>query len=285
VAALVCAVALCPSARGASEDPPVPTPSAFSTELVGGVLDYEVQTGDSLTLVSARFGVDVAPLARANGLEPGAWLQVGQWLRIDNRHVVPGALGDGIWINVPQRMLFRVADGETTHAFPVGLGRASWRTPLGGFEIRSRQRDKTWVVPASIQREMRRAGKPVRTRVPPGPGNPLGGYWLGLSGIACGIHGTTAPASVYRFQTHGCIRAGASDIESLFAAARVGDPVSTIYLPVLLASAQGRIWLESHTDVYGRGRRFAGAGAPARRRAGDRGLDRLGDRRGGAAGA
>jgi L,D-transpeptidase ErfK/SrfK len=72
-------------------------------------------------------------------------------------------------------------------------------------------------IPASIQGELRLGGKPVVARVPPGPANPLRKYWLGLSVAKYGIHGTNAPASISRFQTHGCVRMHAADIEVLFA--------------------------------------------------------------------
>ena len=53
---------------------------------------------------------------------------------------------------------------------------------------------------------MRREDKVVLTQVPPGPENPLGKHWVGLSIPGIGIHGTLAPASIYHFQSHGCIR-------------------------------------------------------------------------------
>jgi L,D-transpeptidase ErfK/SrfK len=225
-------------------------------DLVGVESTYVVAPGDSLTSVSARFGVGIASLARANGLSPRARLRAGQELRIESRHVVPAHPGgerrDGILINVPQRLLFLIRDGAVVAHFPVGLGTPSMPTPLGEFTIRAREVDKTWYVPASIQEEMRRKGEPVRTQVPPGPDNPLGRHWLGLSEYDCGIHGTIAPASIYRFRTHGCIRLHPDDVAWLYDRVAVADPVSIVYLPVLLAVLpDGRILLEVHPDAYG----------------------------------
>jgi len=221
--------------------------------LVGGDFEYEVRAGDSLTAVSARFGVEVASLAGGNGLAPTAWLRIGQRLRIENPHLVPGRLERGILINVPQRMLFLFRGGRVAASVPVGLGRPDWPTGVGRHRVGSRVRDKTWIVPPSIQAEMLAQGKPVKTEVPPGPDNPLGGYWLGLEGIACGIHSTIAPASIYRFRSHGCIRVHPEEIEGLFAQAEVGEPVELIYRPLILAkTGDGRILLEVHPDVYGR---------------------------------
>ena len=53
-----------------------------------------------------------------------------------------------------------------------------------------RQVDEPVVVPADVRRRGRSGLKPV----PPGPGNPLGTRWMGLSAPGVGIHGTPDPA-------------------------------------------------------------------------------------------
>jgi L,D-transpeptidase ErfK/SrfK len=221
-----------------------------SGALAGGPVTYAARSGDSLTSVAARFGIDVPTLAELNGLKPTARLKLGQELRIDNPHLVPLTLDDGIVINIPQRMLFYFKSGSLVAAYPAGLGRRSWRTPLGDFEVLEKEKDKTWVVPVSIQKEMLRKGLPLRTKVPPGPKNPLGRYWIRISSSE-GIHGTNAPASIYKFQTHGCIRLLPENIASLFEEVPIGTPVKIVYEPVLLARLPGGdYYLEVHPDVY-----------------------------------
>jgi L,D-transpeptidase ErfK/SrfK len=220
--------------------------------LVGGLSVYQVKRGDSLALLGARFGVDPRLLARANGLSPQARLSIGQSLRVENRRVVPDA-GDGILVNIPQRLLFFFHDGALAAWYPVALGRPDWQTPTGRFEVVSRRSRPTWHVPQSIQEEMRRQGEPVRTVVPPGPQNPLGEHWIGLSGSFCGIHGTNAPASIYSFRTHGCIRLHPDDVADLFTRVSIGSKVEIAYEPVLLArGSDGEVFLEVNADIYGR---------------------------------
>lgn len=228
---------------------------SLSHDVTDGDTDYTIRRGDSLTAIGARFGLDPRLLARQNGLRyDTAWIHPGQRLHVHHPHIVPPALDDGILINLSQRMLFNFSQGRLVAAYPVGLGRPDTPTPQGDFKIVTRQANKTWLVPKSIQEEMRREGKTVREQVPPGPDNPLGKYWLGLNLWGYGIHGTIAPASIYHFQSHGCIRLHPDDIAELFDQVRIGTPGRLIYQPVLLAVVEdGRILLEVHRDIYRKG--------------------------------
>jgi len=219
--------------------------------VAGGDTVYTIQPGDFLIAIGARFGVAPELLAKQNAIRYEAIIHPGQRLRINNLHIVPATLGDGVLINIPQRMLFHFSQDNLTAAYPVGLGKPSWPTPGGEFEIVSRVQNKTWIVPLSIQEEMRREGKAVLTEVPPGPDNPIGAHWLGLSLWGYGIHGTIAPSSVYHFQSHGCIRLHPDDIAELFDRVEVGITGNLVYQPVLLAVTEdGRILLEVHRDIY-----------------------------------
>jgi len=238
--------------------------------VAGGQFEYTVQPGDYLIKIGARFGVSARILAQENGLDYDGILHPGRKLRVNNLHIVPPPLPEGILINLPQRMLFFFRAGELNAFYPVGLGRPDWPTPSGSFSISNLQEDKEWIVPKSIQEEMRREGQVVRTKVPPGPDNPLGRHWIGLSLAGYGIHGTIAPASVYHFQSHGCIRLHPDDIKSLFTTVKVGMKGRIIYTPVLLAQLpDSRIFLEIQWNIYRK------AGDPlesARRLAEDNGL-------------
>jgi L,D-transpeptidase ErfK/SrfK len=226
----------------------------IKAEIVGGVFTYVVKKGDSLLSIGARFGVEAEVLARANGIAKQDYLYVGQKLKIDNRHLVPVKRAEGILINIPQRMLYLFRAGRIVAYYPVALGRPSWPTPTGRFVILNKAVNKEWIVPQSVQEEMRREGHAVLTRVPPGPDNPLGKYWLGLSLPGYGIHSTIYPQSLYQFRTHGCIRLHPEDAEALFLETKEGDRVEIIYRPVIVErDAEGRVWLEVHRDVYRRG--------------------------------
>lgn len=228
--------------------------AALASGVTGGEFVYAVRKGDTLTAVGARFGVSVSLLARANALRAPYRLRPGDRLRVNNVHLVPPAVAEGIVINIPQRMLFYFSQDRLAAAYPVALGRPDWQTPAGNYTVATLEKDKTWIVPPSIQEEMREAGKPVLTQVPPGPDNPLGGYWIGLSLAGYGIHGTNAPSSIYSMRTHGCIRLNSEDARALYEQVPLGTPVRIVYLPILLAQRPAaRILVEANPDVYNRG--------------------------------
>jgi lipoprotein-anchoring transpeptidase ErfK/SrfK len=102
--------------------------------------------------------------------------------------------------------------------FRVATGRSEYPTPAGVWEIVDKQLNPWWRPPDS---PWARGLKPI----PPGPGNPLGTRWMGLSAPGVGIHGTPDAASVGYSASHGCIRMYVPDAEWLFNHVDYGTPV------------------------------------------------------------
>jgi lipoprotein-anchoring transpeptidase ErfK/SrfK len=102
--------------------------------------------------------------------------------------------------------------------FGIAVGQSSYPTPIGRFEIVVMHRNPWWFPPAS-------AWAQGLSPVPPGPGNPLGTRWMGLSAPGVGIHGTPDPASIGYSASHGCIRMHIPSAEWLFQRVKVGTPV------------------------------------------------------------
>ena len=242
-------VALC--GTGAQEQP-------ARAPLVGAEWVHVAVLGESWITIGARAGVSPAVLAARNGRTLKSPLRAGDTIVIDNRHIVPDnpaileGADYGLVVNVPQRLLFYFGDGRLQAHYPVAVGRADWQTPLGEFTVTLREENPTWDVPLSIQQELRRTGKKVVTTVPPGPTNPLGRYWLGLSLGSVGIHGTIAPLSIYNVATHGCIRLHPDDIDALYQQVVEGERGRIIYEPVLVTYDGTDVYLEVHPDPYDR---------------------------------
>ena len=107
-------------------------------------------------------------------------------------------------------------------SFAVATGQPSYPTPLGSFRIVVMAKNPTWYPPT--QDDWAKGLKPV----PPGPGNPLGTRWMGISAPGIGIHGTDDPASIGYSASHGCIRMHVPDAEWLFAHVAIGVPVYVV---------------------------------------------------------
>jgi lipoprotein-anchoring transpeptidase ErfK/SrfK len=108
-------------------------------------------------------------------------------------------------------VLTLVEDGSVRRIYPTAVGKPGTPTPVGQFTIANRIVNPTWY------------GR--KDPVPPGPRNPLGSRWLGLSRPHYGIHGTNAPASIGKAASGGCIRMHKEHVEELYTLVSVGDVV------------------------------------------------------------
>ncbi|MCX5807189.1 MAG: L,D-transpeptidase family protein [Proteobacteria bacterium] len=226
--------------------------------MIGGVTNYTVQKGDRLELIGAKLGVFWKNIAKENNLDPKVPCVPGQELKITTRKIVPRTLEDGIIINIADRTLYYFKMGKLT-TYPVGVGLAreddfgDWHTPTGKFIILGKKKNPTWSVPESIQLEMAFKGKEVEETVPPGPKNPLGRYAIQTSIPGVLIHETIWPASVYRFQSHGCVRMLPEHMEKFFEEVEKGTKGEIIYEPVkMILTQEGKPYLEVRTDTYKR---------------------------------
>jgi lipoprotein-anchoring transpeptidase ErfK/SrfK len=119
-----------------------------------------------------------------------------------------------------QLLLYHVTDtSKLVRSFKVATGRSQFPTPLGQFEVITKQLDPWWYPPAGSA--WAKDAKPI----PPGPGNPLGTRWMGLSAPYVGIHGTPDAASIGYSASHGCIRMLIPQVEWLFTKVDVGTAV------------------------------------------------------------
>ena len=114
--------------------------------------------------------------------------------------------------------LFLYRYDRLRRSFRVATGQSVYPTPLGRFRLEVKWRNPWWYPPNS---RWAQGQKPI----PPGPNNPLGTRWMGLSAPGVGIHGTPNPASIGYSVSHGCIRMYISDAEWLFNAVDVGTTV------------------------------------------------------------
>jgi lipoprotein-anchoring transpeptidase ErfK/SrfK len=133
-------------------------------------------------------------------------------------NVTRANFGPVIVIRRGSNRLFLYSGMRVNRLFPVATGQSVYPTPLGNFQIIVKWRNPWWYPPNSAWAQ---GEKPI----PPGPGNPLGTRWMGISAPGVGIHGTNNDASIGYSVSHGCIRMHVSDAEWLFTHVEIGTPV------------------------------------------------------------
>jgi hypothetical protein len=119
-----------------------------------------------------------------------------------------------IVVSLEDHKLALVEDGQVKKVYPVAVGKPSTPSPVGTFTIERRAMNPTY-------------SHNGRT-VPPGPGNPAGTRWMGLSIHGYGIHGTNEPKSIGKAASHGCIRMARADLEEFYELVAVGDTVELV---------------------------------------------------------
>ena len=138
--------------------------------------------------------------------------------KLTKPQVTPSTIGPVIVIKRGSNELTLYNGMKVVRRFGVATGQAVYPTPLGKFQIVVKWKNPWWYPPAS---PWAKGEKPV----PPGPGNPLGTRWMGLSAPGVGIHGTPQDGSIGYSLSHGCIRMHIPQAEWLFDHVDVGTPV------------------------------------------------------------
>ena len=133
-----------------------------------------------------------------------------------------GSFGAVIVIRRGSNRLYLYDGMRLRRVFGVATGAARYPTPLGRFSIVVKWRHPWWYPPNS---DWARGKQPI----PPGPGNPLGTRWMGLSAPGVGIHGTPDAASIGYSVSHGCIRMRIPDAEWLFTRVSIGTTVFIVH--------------------------------------------------------
>lgn len=206
----------------------------------GRLAVYSPGPGESRLTIARRFGVSLRALSRANSpnSEP---------LLIPSLYFPPPGEPGEVVLNLAERVAYLYGEeGEPIAAYPMAIGQPGWETPTGTFTIINQRKNPTWFPPAWAKLE-----KPV----PPGPKNPLGDRWMGLSEPGLGLHATNAPASIGRAVSHGCIRLYPEHAQALYEQVNLGTQVRIIYETMLLgySPADRAVYLAVHPDIYGHG--------------------------------
>jgi lipoprotein-anchoring transpeptidase ErfK/SrfK len=130
--------------------------------------------------------------------------KVEEVLSSGNLTVIPEFKTRRIVVNRKETFL-EVYDGEKMIcAVPIAPGSPKHPTPQGKFRILGVATMPTFRWDAGVLNYGKRTDNFYL--LPPGPNNPVGVVWIGLSKPGIGIHGTNNPASIGTWASHGCMR-------------------------------------------------------------------------------
>lgn len=217
--------------------------------MVGRLTAHKAVAGEDMARIALKYRLAVDHLAFANGfpittidVEPGASVFVPTW-----RILPANPPRNGVVVNLAERVLYLFRDGHFVRYYPVSIGdevaeKGRFQTRTGNFSIIEKIKNPTWF-PPSWAKDRRPVG--------PGPDNPLGERWIGLSLERTGIHGTNDPLNVGNSVTHGCMRTHPELLRELFDSVEVGFVARIDYETAKLGrDAQGNLYIVNFPDIY-----------------------------------
>ena len=116
--------------------------------------------------------------------------------------------------------------GELIAFFPASVGSDEKPTPSGVLKVTSIDARPNYRYNPDYK------FKGVKSReaftIKPGPNNPAGTHWIGLSAEGYGIHGTPNPSKVSKSESHGCVRLTNWDVDRLAKLLKKGAEVAFV---------------------------------------------------------
>jgi lipoprotein-anchoring transpeptidase ErfK/SrfK len=116
--------------------------------------------------------------------------------------------------------------GALVAFFPATVGSEEKPTPTGTLKVISSDANPNYRYNPDYKFKGVRSKRPFIIR--PGPNNPVGSYWIGLSSEGYGIHGTPNPSKISKSESHGCVRLTNWDAILLGSNIKKGTPVDFV---------------------------------------------------------
>ncbi|MEC7121339.1 MAG: L,D-transpeptidase family protein [Pseudomonadota bacterium] len=110
------------------------------------------------------------------------------------------------------------ASDQLVAAYPATIGSSDTPSPSGSHSIAVVVPDPNYTWSSDGDAYI----------LPPGPNNPVGSVWIGLSKDTYGIHGSPDPEGISRQSSHGCVRLTNWDALELMGNVKVGVSVSFV---------------------------------------------------------
>jgi lipoprotein-anchoring transpeptidase ErfK/SrfK len=157
-----------------------------------------------LEALGEKFHINPKLLQRLN---PGKTFdKAGVEIQVPNIHNAP-PLGKAAKVVVDKSDFSVTAYDASNNAiasYPATMGSTKDPLPLGDWKINGVSKDPPFNYNPDLFWDAK--AKDVKTKIAPGPNNPVGRVWIDLSKEHYGIHGTPEPSTIGKTASHGCIR-------------------------------------------------------------------------------
>ncbi len=125
--------------------------------------------------------------------------------------------------------------GRLLAVYPATVGSEQKPAPDGTLRITSISRNPVYRYDPEYKFKGVKSQEPFTIR--PGPNNPVGTVWIGLSQKSYGIHGTPHPEKVSKTESQGCVRLTNWDAEQVASLMQKGSPVAFVEGPEASSAA------------------------------------------------
>lgn len=126
-------------------------------------------------------------------------------------------------------LLAYASSGRVIACFPCSIARDKNNVPDGALTVANIAPNPNYTFdPELFQTVKAREGISTKMILPPGPNNPVGLAWIGLSKPGYGIHGTPDPEAISRTGSSGCFRLANWNALKLLHMVEVGVPVKVV---------------------------------------------------------
>ena len=171
-----------------------------------------------LEALSERFHASPKLLRELNR---GKAFQAGVEIKVPDVQSKAPAKASSIRLLKKDRVLLALdAAGKPIAFFPVSLGTPRDELPVGPLKIVSEVTNPSFDYDPALLHDA--DPRHAKVTMAPGPNNPVGVLWMGLSKKHYGIHGTANPAKVGHSETNGCVHLTNWDAAKLSALASAG---------------------------------------------------------------
>jgi lipoprotein-anchoring transpeptidase ErfK/SrfK len=159
------------------------------------------------------------------GLNPGKKLDtVGERIAVPNVRRTAVRVASRVVVSKSNRTVIAYGAGDKELAqYPATVGDSHDPLPIGSFTVVgivhypwfNWDPKLLWNVDQKL----------AKTELAPGPNNPVGVAWIGISKVDYGIHGTPDPGNIRHGVSDGCVRLTNWDVDELSHMVRPGTPV------------------------------------------------------------